>query len=323
MDYSGITGMTPETHAFIEEWFDCREYVTAHTSGSTGAPKEIRLLKRDMIASARATNAFFGICRSSVVGLPLSAGYIAGKMMIVRSIVAGCKIHVANPGLNPLGGFAKDLRFDLLAIVPGQIEGLLAAPDAAGRVDVVIVGGAPMSSAQESALAVSGIRAYATYGMTETCSHVALRKIGEEDFFTALPGISFDTDSRGCLVINAPGFSFGRITTNDCVALLSPSRFRWLGRADNVINSGGIKVHPEELEQTLAPFLGDRAFFVTSRNSDRWGSEIILCVEGHGFNQDAFFAGVAKLLPRKLMPKEVVEIDCFKRTSSGKIIRER
>ncbi len=159
--------------------------------------------------------------------------------------------------------------------------------------------------------------------MTETCSHVALRRIGEEDFFTALPGISFGTDSRGCLVINAPGFSFGKITTNDCVTLLSPTCFRWLGRADNVINSGGIKVHPEELEQTLAPLLGNRAFFVTSRNSDRWGSEIVLCVEGKGFNQEAFFARVGELLPRKLMPKEVVEIESFKRTSSGKIIRER
>ncbi|MDE6265587.1 MAG: AMP-binding protein [Paramuribaculum sp.] len=323
MDYTGIAGMTPEAHAFIKEWFEGGEYVIAHTSGSTGAPKEIRLLKRDMVASARATNEFFGISSSSVMGLPLSASYIAGKMMIVRSIVAGCRIHIARPGLNPLDEFPGDVRFDLLPIVPGQIEGLLSATDVCGRVAAVIVGGAPMSTAQEAALAASGIRAYATYGMTETCSHVALRRIGAEDFFTALPGISFDTDSRGCLVINAPGFSFGKITTNDCVTLLSPSRFRWLGRADNVINSGGIKVHPEELEQTLAPLLGDRAVFVTSRSSDRWGSEIILCVEGQGFNKDAFFAGVSKLLPRKLMPKEVVEIDCFKRTMSGKIIRER
>lgn len=323
MDYPGITGMTPEAQAFIREWFGGGEYIKAHTSGSTGAPKEIRLLKSDMVASANATNAFFGIGKSSVVALPLSAGYIAGKMMIVRSIVAGCKLHIANPGLKPLDGFPEDMRFDLIPIVPGQIDGLLAAPDAAGRVGAVIVGGAPMSAMQEAALAASGIKAYATYGMTETCSHVALRRIGEEDFFTALPGISFGTDSRGCLVINAPGFSFGKITTNDCVTLLSPTCFRWLGRADNVINSGGIKVHPEELEQTLAPLLGNRAFFVTSRNSDRWGSEIVLCVEGKGFNQEAFFARVGEFLPRKLMPKEVVEIESFKRTSSGKIIRER
>ncbi|MDE5745109.1 MAG: AMP-binding protein [Paramuribaculum sp.] len=320
MDSAGITGLTPEAEEFLDSWNDDRDYIVAFTSGSTGKPKEIRLLKSDMIASAKATNAFLGINASSTLALPLSASYIAGKMMIVRSIVAQCPLYITEPDADPLLGLPQSIRFSLIPIVPAQIQGLVSYGELSRRIGAIIVGGAPTTPRQDGILKNLGIPVFATYGMTETCSHVALRPIGE-DAFTAMPGIEFGVDARGCLIISAPQFSFGKIITNDCVTLLSPTRFRWLGRADNVINSGGIKIHPESIEKILAPLFVGRAFYVASRPSERWGSEIIIFVEGNGFDIKTFMASAAKFLDRKLMPKEVIEIERFERTASGKVVR--
>ena len=320
MDSARITGLTSAAREFLDCWNDGRDYITAFTSGSTGRPKEIRLLKSDMVASAKATNAFFGINSSSTLALPLSASYIAGKMMIVRSIVAQCPLYIADPDADPLLGLPQSVKFSLLPIVPAQIQGLVSHGDLSQRVGAIIVGGAPTTPQQNGILKSLGIPVFATYGMTETCSHVALRPI-DEDAFRAMPGIEFGVDERDCLIIDAPRFSFGKIITNDCVTLLSPTRFRWLGRADNVINSGGIKIHPESIEKALAPIFGDRAFYVTSRPSEKWGSELVLFVEGKGFDTELFTKKVAELLDRKLIPKQVIEVDRFERTASGKVIR--
>jgi O-succinylbenzoic acid--CoA ligase len=320
MDYSRITGITPAAAAFMKEWSE-GDFITAHTSGSTGAPKLIRLRKSDMIESAKATNAFLGITAASVLAMPLSADYIAGKMMIVRSLIAGCRLHIAEPSLNPLQGFEHLPAIDMMPVVPAQTSELLKNGRIADKVRCVIVGGAPMGAAAEKALADSGVRAYATYGMTETCSHVALRRIGIEDHYTALPGIWFATDSRGCLIIHSDRMSFGSLTTNDCVELLSPCSFRWLGRADNVINSGGVKVYPEKLERQIAPLLGDRAFYISGRASEQWGTEIILTVEGEEFDRDRFMSAASEILPKRLLPKEIIVTDSIERTQSGKIKR--
>lgn len=320
MDNSRIINPTPQARAFLDEWSGggC---VTAHTSGSTGEPKRISLDRNDMIASARATNAFLGIDSSSVMALPLSADYIAGKMMIVRAMVAGCVLHVAPPSLDALAPFAHLQEIDLMPVVPAQLPALLTHDRVASRIKNLIIGGAPISPGQERQVTASGVRAFATYGMTETCSHVALRRIGASEAYEALPGFSFSTDSRGCLVISSEHMSFGELTTNDCVELQSPGRFVWLGRADNVINSGGIKIHPEKLEAALAPLIGGRAFYISGRPSQRWGSEIVLTVEGSGFDTGRFMAAAKELLPARMLPKAVIEMEELPRTASGKIIR--
>lgn len=307
---------------FIEEWHNGLPYVTAHTSGSTGTPKEVRLLKADMEASARATCRFFGIDSSSTLHLPLSAGYIAGKMMIVRAMTSGARLVVEAPSLEPLSGFTG--HADLTAIVPAQTEALVRGL-AYCTISNVIVGGAPLGASQEALLRDAQVRAYATYGMTETCSHVALRCIsGGERHFTALPGMTFSQDGRGCLVIESATMSFGRLVTNDVVELLDARRFVWRGRADNVINTGGIKVVPEEIEEKLAPLMEGRAFYVGSRPSARWGSELVLVTErGDGMPAtEMILAEATRVLPRRLVPKAVVVKDMLKRTETGKIKRE-
>ena len=313
-----LTGYIEECSAFASEWNDAgKDFVVAHTSGSTGTPKEIRLSKNDMATSARATNRFFGIDSGSLLHLPLSPSYIAGKMMIVRASVAGCELLAEKPSSSPLADYAgRDIT--LSAVVPSQIPGLLNGKGWR-KIDNLIIGGAPLSAATERKLQELGVPAYATYGMTETCSHVALRKLGSE-LFRALPDISFSLDERGCLAIDAPQFSFKRVVTNDLAELDGAGAFRWLGRYDNVINSGGIKIIPEAIEERIAPLMGDAPFYISSRESERWGTEAVMIVEGE--TSPVSLAQLKDLLG-VICPKEIICEPKFDRTSSSKIIRNK
>ena len=304
---------------FIREWESNCDYIVAHTSGSTGTPKEIRLPKSDMRVSAQATNSRFGISRRSVIAAPLSVDYIAGKMMCVRAIEAGCEL-LEMPVSNKV---IIDRQIDLLAIVPSQLDSLLAQPDAPQLVKNIIVGGAPMNDQQLAAIVNKGLNAFATYGMTETCSHVALKKIcGHETYFEAMPGISFSQDRRGCLVIQAPAYSFGNLTTNDIVELASPTEFRWIGRFDNVINSGGIKISPERLEKEIARYV-DSPFYITSAKDDRWGEVPAIVFEGTASEVQDILDLLASKIDHKTCPKKGRAVRALPRTANGKIFRKK
>lgn len=321
----GITGaeLDRAIAKFRCQWEDEHPYIEAHTSGSTGTPKHILLPKADMRVSALATCMRFGIDERSTLHLCLSPDYIAGKMVLVRSYVAGCSVFAELPSNRPLSTDPED-DLAISAVVPSQIEGLLMSAYV-GRVRNIIVGGAPMTEEQERLLVESGIPSFATYGMTETCSHVALRRVGSR-WYEGMPGIGFSTDERGCLVIESPKYSFGRLATNDVVELGSSRSFRWLGRYDNVINSGGIKIHPEEVEARLMGSL-DMEFYVSSRPSEKWGEEIVIVVAprwgGAEIREsDAEILEVCRrLLPPIQVPKGVVRMDRLRRTSNGKIKR--
>lgn len=302
---------------FLRQWQSDSCYIEAHTSGSTGAPKRIMLAKNDMLKSAENTVRFFGLNSDSLLLLPLSVSYIAGKMMIVRAIVSGAELLTVKPSNNPMEGLTIDQDISLMAIVPSQIEAVLPYAD---RIRRLIIGGAPMTPQQELAVTASGIEAYATYGMTETCSHVAMRRIGESCFH-ALDGVTFSCDSRGCLVINASEFTYKSLVTNDIVELVDCRTFRWLGRYDNVINSGGIKIFPEIIEAEIAPLLCDRRFYITSRKSGKWGEEAVLMVEGEEIAGLA--ERIASVLDPVRRPKAIVYQERFDMTSSGKIKRNK
>lgn len=309
---------------FIEQWNDSSEWVEAHTSGSTGTPKKIKLLKSDMQRSARSTNARFGITDSSLLASALSADYIAGKMMIVRAMEASCRLIMAKPAL-ALPDF-EDETIDLLAVVPAQCSNLMETGSFNSRLRNLIVGGAPVSPELERAISIMPWRTFATYGMTETCSHVALREFGS-DIYRAMPGISFEVDERSCLVINVPDFSFGRIVTNDVVTLCDSSSFQWMGRYDNVINSGGVKFYPEQLERLLHGHI-PYPFFLTSAPHPRWGECVVMVVEAPAHNsgngietQERLIEICREFLPRYAVPKRVVFLSSLPRTSNGKIKR--
>lgn len=299
---------------FRAEWLSDSPTVEATTSGSTGAPKIIQLLKTDMEISARATNKFFGITASSVLALPLSVDYIAGKMMVVRSITAGCRL-VPLPVSNHI---ALPCRVDLLPVVPSQVPGLLETGELK-NVRNLLVGGAPLGSDLEKRLAHSPSSAWVGYGMTETCSHVALRRAGS-DVYRAMPSVTFSTDSRGCLVVNSEVFSWKQLITNDSVKLLSPAEFRWLGRLDHVINSGGVKIHPEILEAEIRRnFPQTPPFYVIGEPDTRWGEHPVMVVEPGPCPELAQIK--AALGDPRQAPQRIITVARLPLTTTGKIKR--
>lgn len=316
-----LQGDTAGYVRFIEHWRSDDEYMAARTSGSTGAPKEIRLPKADMRESARATIEFFGLHSSSTLVCPLSVNYIAGKMMAVRAVEADCRLVCPMPSNSDYLSGLDNTKIDLLAVVPTQVEALIERLDSI-EVKNVIIGGAPLPTDLERELVRRRVRAFATYGMTETSSHVALRRLGHSDY-VALNGIWFDTDSAGRLIIHSSTRSFGTLVTNDMVELLSARSFVWKGRSDNVINSGGIKLCPEEIEKRI-DHLMPGPFYVVGEFHAKWGSRPVLVIEGQPDPEAdrVLMERMAAILTKVELPQRIVRVDEMSLTPSGKIIRK-
>lgn len=320
MDRINIWGDEKKTvELFLKNWIS-ESTILAHTSGSTGKPKSVRLLKSDMITSAEKTCKYFNLNEESLLGLPLSTEYIAGKMMIVRALVTKADLWCESPSMQPLCSYNLGRSIDLLAVVPSQIPGLLISENIS-FVKNLLIGGAPLAYISEKELIDRNIQAFCSYGMTETCSHVALRKVGTP-YYKGLPGVHFDQDSRGCLTIECNDFSFNRIITNDIVRLIDNESFEWIGRFDNVINTGGIKIHPEEIESKISDFLSEYDYYITSRKSQLWGDKIVLIIES-----EQPIAGLQEILCGVLSkyerPKEIHYVKELSRTETGKIIRRQ
>lgn len=301
---------------FEAEWYSDSPYVRAYTSGSTGQPKLIQLHKSDMLMSAQATNRYFGIDAASFLLCPLSFDYIAAKMMFVRAVAADCKLVCIDPS-NRLS-LPDSMVYSLISVVPSQIPALVEQKCKFQR---LLIGGGAIPVDLEIQLQRSGVAAFHSYGMTETCSHVALRQVGQPEVFGALPGVGFSVDKRNCLVIDLEGRINNRFVTNDVVELIDERHFRWLGRADNVINSGGVKLQAEEIERLLAPLLSGSNYYVRACKDDKWGQRPQLVVEGH-IDADALMLEMARLIPTVYRPESVLTVDKIELTRTGKIIRK-
>lgn len=308
---------------FIDEWSASEsDTVSAHTSGSTGTPKHIRLSKPDMLVSARATNSFFGVVEGDVLAIPLAADYIAGKMMAVRAIDSGARLLTEQPSRRPLVMLPPETVVKIAAIVPQQIRGLA---EARCRIENVIVGGGPVSPEDEAFALQSRPESdwWATYGMTETCSHVALRRFGEK-YYKVVPGVTFSVTSDNRLIVSHGQATWSPVVTNDIVDLIDSHTFVFRGRADNAIISGGIKIHPEEVEQLIAPVMGTRRFYITARASAEWGSEVTLVVECPEDNElgARLLTEAAALAGSVRRPRSIIWLPEIPLTNSGKIIRQ-
>ncbi len=308
---------------FLLKWLNDSAVLLVQTSGSTGMPKEIELQKQHMVNSARATGTFFDLHPSDSALLCLPAGYIAGKMMLVRAMILGLHLDYVRPDSDPMNGLEK--TYDFAAMVPLQVEKSLDRLDA---IKTLIIGGAKVSYALQQKLQTVECKVFETYGMTETVTHVALRKmnsnVGTADdpsLFKALPNITLSKDNRDCLVINAPAITNKPVCTNDIVNLRSETEFELLGRFDNVINSGGVKLHPEQIEEKLAAVLSER-FFVTALPDELLGQKLVLVLEGTvDKNRFLDLDDISNLLDRYEMPKEVFVLPEFVRTNNGKLNR--
>lgn len=315
-----------EIARFYCEWNNTLPYVLGRTSGSTGNPKEIKLIKADMEASARLTNEFFGITDETTMLLCLSPSYIAGKMMMVRAMISGADLQVVSPSSSPLSSLKRIP--DFAAMVPMQVQCSLNESETREKlagIGSLIIGGAPVTPALETSLQTLPVKCYATYGMTETVSHIALRDLGFTDTpYQALGEVTFEIDDRGCLIINTPHLSCSRFVTNDEVRLKDARRFHWLGRHDNVVNSGGVKLFPEEIEQKISECI-KRRYFVMGKPDIRLGEKLVLIIEGEEMPPDEILrlqSDMERILIPYQRPKEILFISRFKETYSGKVIRD-
>lgn len=311
---------------FLIDWLDEKEYVDVFTSGSTGKPKSIRLSKQAMVHSALATGDFFGIKSGNSALQCLPSNFIAGKMMLVRAMVLGWSLDLVAPTSNPLEKLQKN--YDFCAMVPLQVESSLENLD---QIKTLIVGGAPASSALIERLQAVSTKIYATYGMTETITHIAAKPLnhlpkGVTSIYTTLPNIQISADDRNCLVINAPRITEEKIITNDVVEIISETEFDWLGRHDNVINSGGIKLHPEQIEEKLSPFINTR-FFVSAIDDAQLGKKLILLIEDSEEKIDTLQLSKtikdSEELSKFEIPKAICTLQNFVETNTGKLQRAK
>lgn len=297
---------------FLLDWFDHKDYIEMRTSGTTGLPKTVKLEKQAMIQSALATGDFFELEPRNKALLCLPVKFVAGKMMLVRSLILGLDLDVVTPSTEPLA--LNETKYDFVAMVPLQVQNSI---DALVNVKKLIIGGAKMDSTLEAKLLPLKTEIYETYGMTETITHIAAKKLGES-VFTVLPNVKIAQDDRGCLVITVPSISEEPIVTNDLVEIIRENQFIFLGRIDNVINSGGVKLIPEQIEAKLIEKL-DARFFVTGIPDVTLGEKLILVIEGE--KQD-FATDFFDVLDKFEKPKEIVFVPKFKENENGKLLRK-
>ncbi len=312
-----------EIRHFLNDWWSKRDFIEVQTSGSTGTPKTIRLPKKTVATSAEKTISFFELQAGQPVLLCLPCRYIAGMLMLVRAIRKNLNIISVEPNLRPLKKLPSPVGF--AAMIPAQVIAALRHADEKEKlcqISQVLIGGAPIDPELEKQLATMPNRFFHSYGMTETATHVALRKIGQEEHYTALDGIRFSLDERACLVIEAEHLP-NSIVTNDMVELHGHNRFSWLGRFDNAIISGGIKHIPEQLEIKIKPLI-DQVFFITAIPDPLLGNRLALVIEDDVWcneRTDQLKAALSNVLSTHEMPKEIRFLKTFHRTETGKIMR--
>ncbi|QHT67125.1 AMP-binding protein [Rhodocytophaga rosea] len=318
---------------FCQDWLKGSATFIIHTSGSTGLPKSIHLNRDQMIQSALLTGKMLQLQAGDSALVNLNTQYIGGMMMLVRGMVLGLNLWIVPPSLIPLKELPSHLYFDFLSFVPVQLQAVLEnMPDritTLNKAKAILLGGAPVSQGLEKQLQQIEAPIYQTYGMTETLSHVALKRVNgveKKEYYTTLPGVEITTDERACLVIRAPFTGAQPIVTNDVVKLLSPTTFNWLGRIDNVINSGGIKIQAERIEriteQVLLVSQINRRFFIGSLPHAQLGETVTIFMEGNALSKEAetqLLHSIAVLTNRFEKPTSIVYIPAFLETPSGKI----
>lgn len=303
---------------FLLDWLDQSDNITVKTSGSTGEPKDFIVKKEHFLASARLTGEVFELFPGNRTLLGIPGSFIAGKMMFVRALVLGLDLLVVKPSKNPLEETSR--RFNFVAMTPYQLANSL---DEIDRVDTLLIGGAPFPKSLELRLKSYKGKVVESYGMTETLTHIALREVHPhaQKGFTAIPGVSFGVDDRSCLSINAPHLGLENLQTEDLVELHDEQHFVWKGRLDRVINTGGIKVFPGQIEFKLDSFINAR-FFIGSQPHEQWGEQVILFVEG-GQPDEALVSAVRSVpdFQKGEKPKAIYWMKAFKELHTGKVDR--
>lgn len=307
--------------SFLREWFSDETMVKVQTSGSTGIPKIFEIEKKKMINSAVMTCNFLGLKEGDIALLCLPVEYISGKMMLVRSIERKLKLIVAEPSLKPAENLKEEINF--CAMTPLQVENSL---DKLHLIKNLIIGGAATSESLKNKMLQLNLkdssRIFETYGMSETLSHIALKQLvpEPEDYFTVFENVSISLDNRGCLKIFAPNVNAEVLQTNDLVEIKNGNQFKFLGRIDYVINTGGAKIFPESLEALVKKEIPNEVVFMGMKD-ESLGQKLILIIEGN--KSEELIRKISEIPFEKNFhkPKEIIFINEIPRTPNGKINR--
>ncbi|NRD19967.1 AMP-binding protein [Winogradskyella eckloniae] len=316
--YEKVTG------DFLIDWLNNKDFLIVTTSGSTGYPKQIKLKKQAMVNSAIATGNFFGLEPGDKALHCLPSHFIAGKMMFVRALVLGLEIDFVEPAAQPI--FDYDKTYDFCAMIPLQLKHTIKYID---NIKNIIVGGSKVTKPLIEKIKGCSSKFYETYGMTETVTHVAVRSLEsksgkKEPYFSALQNINFEQDDRNCLVIHAPKLVKESLVTNDLVELISETSFKLLGRFDNVVNSGGVKLFPEQIEDKIQPIIKQR-FILVGVEDATLGEQLVLIVEQPKETAEEILSAIKtlKTLDKFEVPKKVYTIESFPETNNKKIQRKK
>lgn len=311
-----------DIYSFLTDWASKKGSITVQTSGSTGDPKPIELLKSDMIASAELTCEHFNLLKGDSALLCLPTKYIAGKMMLVRAMVQGLELISVQPSSCPT--IENYDSIDFAAMTPMQVRKVLQNnKKGLNSIKQLIIGGAPVDHILEKELQSIPTACYSTFGMTETITHIAVKKLNGSDkseYYTALKNITFETGKESNLIIKAPYLSDLTFTTSDIVLLSGSHLFKWKGRTNNTINSGGVKLHPEQIENKIQPVLPEHRFFISSQPNSLLGEELILIVESTSPLLD-LLTQLKSVLTNYEVPKQVFYTSTFVETETGKVNR--
>ena len=313
-----------ELFLFLKEWCSPSETIEAQTSGSTGEPQIIRLTKTTMQQSAERTIEYFGLRKSNRILLSLPCRYIAGKMMVVRAIIGQMNLITVDPAND--FDFLQNEILDFGAMVPNQVFKLLEQASGKEKLQNIrnlLIGGSSVSGEMEAQISQLSSRIVLTYGMTETASHIAIRELSGEkrsEIYHSLSGITVTTNSNDCLQIHFPE-SPEPLQTQDIAEVLSPTSFRILGRADDVIISGGIKYWPEIIEKKIEAFISER-FVISSLPDEKMGEKLVLVIEGKLTDSEPILQITTKLLQTFERPKAVYFLNKFPETHTGKLKRK-
>lgn len=308
---------------FLKEWFSDSKTVKVQTSGSTGVPKVIEIEKEKMLNSAKMTCDFLNLKKGNTALICLPIEYISGKMMVVRSISRKLRLIISDPSLKPLENLNESV--DFCAMTPLQVENSL---EKIHFIKNLIIGGASVSESLKKKISQtllashSPTQIYETYGMSETLSHIALKKIypSQDEYFNIFDGIEISTDERNCLKISAPQLNSELLQTNDLVEIKNQNQFKFLGRIDNVINSGGAKIFPEQLEALVKKEIPNEVVFLGIKD-ESLGQKLILVVEGKESELLNHQLSTINYQQKFHKPKEIIFIEKIPRTPNGKVNR--
>jgi O-succinylbenzoic acid--CoA ligase len=311
LDKAILDEIDPEIHKLLSFWKSKENKISVYTSGSTGSPKKINIYKNQMVASAKNTLGYFEIKDNSTFLSCLPLKYIGGKMILIRAILSKSKIVLCKPTVNPINEL--DTEIDFIALTPLQLNSLLEKKNIFKKIKLAIVGGGLVSKNVISKIQNLTTNCFQTYGMTETISHIALRNLKNcngKTPYKCINDVEVGTNNKNQLIINSKELEIKNLVTNDKVKILSTKEFLFLNRTDNIINSGGLKINPEEVENKILKSLGDNNFFVDKIKNDKFGEEIIL-IALKKIKIDLLIQSIKLLKDKKIHPKKIYIVDKF------------